>query len=252
MFVGSKERAEARRVRRSVRGLAVGAAFIAALIFAASAVADPSQWWQSPRFGAYYLTSPCCNGDTFNGTGASIIVNSANPNSQSCLLFRSTAEANGSGGPNGYLLQSGIVRCASGFSVDNTCSLSNNLVKFVETEVNGQYTCYPHGAVSFGTSHTATPQNASGNLWYSFIDGTAYESNTFVAAAIAESGEHNGPNADNCSGWSGSATFGSSAPWPWERYVIGSSGWVQIQSSYTHAGCWSLSGGPPNSFTISH
>jgi hypothetical protein len=218
-----------------------------ALSIAGTAFADPSLWWQSPRFGAYYLTSPCCNGDPFNGTGASIKVTSASPDSQPCLLFRSTAEK------GGYLIQSGLTKCGTNSTgLDGTCSLSNNLVKFVEKEVNGVYTCYPHGAASLNTTYTATPQNTTGTLWYAYIDGTAYESNSFTAEAIAETAEHTDPNGDSCSGWSGAATFASSATWPWQRYVINNPSWTRVQSSYTHAGCWSLSGGPPNSFTISH
>lgn len=217
---------------------------VAALALAASTNAAPGDWYQLPRFGAYYLTPPCCGGDSLNGTGAAILVSGINPDSSNCLLFRSTAES-----ASNYLIQSGLLRCGSGQMLDGTCSLSNNLVKFVEKDVAGSYTCYPHGAASLNTTYTATPQNTTGTLWYAYIDGIAYENNSFSADAIAESGEH---TSDSCSGWSGHGVFGQSSLWPWKRYVIGSASWKTVQSSYQHAGCWALSGAPPNSFDISH
>jgi hypothetical protein len=219
------------------------AACIAAVVTFAIATSASAAWYQYNRFGAYYLQEPCCGGDTLNGTGASIEVYTASPDSSSCLLFRSSAEN------SSYLIQSGLVRC-NNYSVDYTCGTAGTLVFFVETEVNGSYSCYQHGSASYNTTYTATPQNASGNLWYAYINGNSYESNTFVASVIGETNEHNGPNANTCGSWSGDALYANSSTWPWERYVIGSLTWKKVQSSDTWSGCWTRSGAPPSSFEI--
>lgn len=218
---------------------------VVSLATATAAVAAPGDWYQAPRYGAYYLTDPCCSGDALNGTSSAIKVESISPDPDSCILFRSTAET------ESQLIQAGVARCGSNIALDGTCSSSNNLVKFVEILNGGVYTCYPHGAASARYIYNVSVQNASSTTWYAFINGTSYESLSMPAAvAIAESGEHTPSNS--CSGWSASATYANSSAYPWQRFIKSSLTWFNVQSSYASAGCWTLTGGPPSPFTISH
>jgi hypothetical protein len=181
------------------------------------------------------------------GSSVAIVLNSISTDSLHCLLFRADAEDGAS-----HLIQAGLVKCGSGLAgigLDGACSLSNNLVRFVETENASGFHCFPHGGVSTGVEHDAAVQAYSGNSWTSWIDGTYYESNTQSHLFIAAGAEHNG-NSD-CSGWSASATFGSSA-YPWQRLRPDRATWYTVQSAWTNADCWSTSGGPPGAFTVSH
>lgn len=226
--------------RRAVRVLAL-------IILAAGAVAfcQPDRA-AATLLGDRRLEPPCCNGDTLNGTSASINASSINPDTQSCIAYRSDAERYQVG-----LLQVGLVRCGTGANVDGTCSLSNNLVKYVEKLVGtNPGVCVAHGGASTGTSYWMSVQNATGNLWYSYIDGTAYESNTFQQSKLVEGVEYTG---SFCSGWSGSVTYAADSNHRWQRYVINSPTWVTVQTSFIDntSSCFSMSGGPPTSFTIS-
>lgn len=156
-------RADRRTMRR--------ARFIIALSLIGCAVAATAQeatanYPQNPM-GGYYLVSPgCCNGDALYGTraGLSTPVNTISIPAH-CFLARSDAE--GSGPPR--LLQAGFVRCAPGYTLDGTCSVSNNLVHFVErlTQTFG-YECWGQGAVSYNTTHKYTSWSQNFQQWYAY------------------------------------------------------------------------------------
>jgi hypothetical protein len=200
----------------------------------------------SARYLEYGLNPPCCGGDALWGTSASINVSSIQADGGNCVLFRSDAEnlAND-------LIQAGIVRCGdTSTGLAGSCSRDHTIVKFVETHLQGQpYRCFQHGSAATGVDHAAVVYAPSGNTWYSFIDGVQYETNSFSQRVIMESGEHGG--SDSCSGWSASARFAASPSYPWQRFVQPGT-WKTVQSSYSSPGCWSISGGPPGAFTISH
>jgi hypothetical protein len=63
------------------------------------------------------------------------------------LLFRSEAQT------DTRLIQAGLVKCGTNAGLDGTCSLSNNLVKFVEILNSSGYHCYAHGDASTGTEY---------------------------------------------------------------------------------------------------
>lgn len=216
----------------------------AALLWALIAGAQGSSSFVS-RFGSRYLQPPCCNGDTLNGTYASISVDYIAPGSAYCVLFRSVAQDSA----GAYLLQAGLARCGAYTSLDGTCSLSNNFIKFVEKEVNYVYTCYPHGAATLSTTYNPLVVSYTGNSWSAQIDSTAYESNSFTQYMITEGAEHAG--TDSCTGgWAASGFFAGLGAW--QRYHQGSGTWKTVQSSYISEGCWTIAGGPPSSFTIYH
>jgi len=198
------------------------------------------------RFGVFYLQEPCCGGDPLEGTGASIEGDALTPDKYFCILFRSDAEnSNGT-----YAIQAGLARCGTNGTLDGTCSLSNNLIKFVEKVVASSFTCYPHGAASLFSEYDTWLADGSGTTWFAYINGTAYESSSFTGNLIDESGEHT--STDSCSGWSGHAVFADDGLWPWQRYVKATRTWTQIQASQHSHGCWTLNGGPPSPFDISH
>jgi hypothetical protein len=218
--------------------LAIGGVALVAAVFSTQAFGDAF----SPGFGARYLDPPCC-ADPLNGTRAVIDVAIASADNTNCLLFRSEADT-----PS-YLIQAGTLRCGpTSPGLDGSCSLSNNLVHYVETEVAGAYTCYPHGAASLNSYDIYTVDQAqpSSNQWTAFINGTLYEHNTFAPYRIMASAEH---TSDSCSGWSGWGTWGENGV-PWQRWIKSSLTWFTIQTSAISPGCWTLVGAPPSSFII--
>lgn len=237
-----------RRVGLVLATLTVSAGFFAALVGSANASAFAN------RYGMEFLQyGSCCGGDTLFGTKASIIPNHVNPGGTYCTLFRSDAEDN----TGGYLIQAGVVKCGSQTDLDGTCSLTNNLVKFVETETpSGGYVCHPHGGTSVGTEVDAAVYGyaeAFDNGWNAYLNGTPEEGIPVMTGAqyIVEGAEHAGTDSCNSSDWGGTndATFASATP-VWQRYKTNLT-WYTVQGSSTSSGCWTVSGGPPNSFTIS-
>src|SRR5690348_5444839 len=103
------------------KGLLIAVGVAALAMFLASSAS-------AVNFGGRYLVyGSCCDGGPLWGSSSSIIVNSASPESTGCLIFRNDAEA------SGFLLQAGATKCGlSSGGLDGTCSLSNNLVRFVE------------------------------------------------------------------------------------------------------------------------
>lgn len=203
------------------------------------------------RYGMRFLESgQCCNNAALDGTRASIIPNYVNPGASYCTAFRSDGEgAIGSG----YLIQAGVVKCGVNQNVDGTCSLSNNLVKFVETETPSDgYVCYPHGGTSTGTAVDAAVTGSVSNPWTAWLDGTQEEA---IAAPpsfyyLVEGAEHAGTDSCDSSNWGGTneGTFGSTEAWARNTTSMT---WYTVQGSSTSSGCWTVSGGPPGSFTIS-
>jgi hypothetical protein len=198
------------------------------------------------RYGARYLEPPCCGGEPLWGSSASINVSSIAADGSNCILFRTDAE-----NLNADLIQAGIVRCGdTSTGLAGTCSRNHTIVKFVETHLAGQpYHCVEHGTAATGVDHAAVVVAASGNTWYSYLDGMQYETNSFSQRIIMESGEHAG--SDSCMYWTASARFAAAVSYAWQRYVQ-PTGWKTVQSSYNSPGCWSITGGPPGAFTISH
>lgn len=221
--------------RCRLSAVAVVAALAALLAVPASADEFPA------NFGERYLETPCCGGAQLGGTSASLNVNTISPDSPHCLLFRSDAEI------VGHLIQAGLVKCGVNTSLDGACSLSNNLVKFVEIQNSSGYHCYAHGDASTGFEYDPGVHITDGT-WYSFISGTSYETTTFGSATlIIEGGEHT--NTTSCSGWTGSAVFAGDSSHVWQRYDLNAHG-TDVQSASTNNGCWLVSGGPPGSFSI--
>jgi hypothetical protein len=223
-----------------------GALVLCALLLLAIAFTPMASAFPN-RFGVHYLQPPCCSGDPVNGTRASIRVQSITPDDTHCLAFRSDAENQASS----WLIQAGLVRCGPHGNADGTCSLSNNLVLYVEVESGlNNFACFPHGAGSLNTQYKMTvdqPQPASDG-WSSFIDGVPYERNGFVQYVIAESSEHTG--TDSCSGsWSAFGAFAESTVW--QRWIKSSLTWYTVQSDYLSAGCWIATSGPPGAFYFS-
>jgi hypothetical protein len=207
------------------------------------------------KFGSRYLQnyqSPvCCNGQALNGTQANVSVSSLGPDATQCVLFSSEIEEVNDGPA---AVQSGIVRCGSSSTgLDGTCSLSNNQVLFVETiNSSNNAHCVAHGAAAYSTDYKFGTEDPSGSTYYGTINGVLDESVSFTggpAHLITEGGEHT--NVDTCTGWTGAATLGDTGA-PWSRYVLSSTTWVTVQSANTSAGCWTLTGGPPGSFNVSH
>jgi hypothetical protein len=198
------------------------------------------------KFGMRYLQPPCCSGQPLQGTASSLYVSAITPDSSHCIAFRSDAENQ----PADYLLQAGLLKCGS--SADHNCHINNQLIKWVETEVAGVFTCFAHGTASLNTLYDPVSViNGSGNTWTAYIGSTAYESNSFPQYFITESGEHTG--TDSCSGWTGVATFAKSGSlWQWSRYLQSTRSWTIVGSSYISAGCWTVGGPLPGPFDIYH
>lgn len=196
------------------------------------------------RYGMRYLQTGCCAGQPLGGTTASLNVQSMSPNA-GCMLFRSDSET------ASHLLQAGIAKCASGYTLDGTCSTSNNVILFVETNNNGAYHCYSHGAASLNTEYVPS-EHVSGSTWYSFISGTGYETLSMgtQAAIILEGGEHT-LSGVACSSWSASARFAGDSNKPWQRFNLQAQG-ITVGSSQTNFGCYTITGGPPGTFNISN
>lgn len=68
---------------------------------------------------------------------------------------------------------------------------------------------------------------------------------------LVEGAEHASGDTCDPSKWGGTndATFASATP-VWQRDKPDLT-WYTVQSASTSSGCWTVSGGPPNSFTVS-
>lgn len=227
-----------------------GLTFVFALVIAAAAALAAAGIASANTYGGYELNAPCCNGDPLYGTRANISIPSSssnwNPGSGQCILARSDGEDDNLG----KLIQAGFLRCASGVGLDGTCSLSNNLVDFVETNNGSGYTCYPKGGETYGTTHKYTVDKGSTSTWTAYIDGVADTHTISMGNAqfLVESGEYTGGTGGS---FTASATYGSGLAW--QRW--NGSTWFTVQSAFvliTSGSGWSVSGGPPNVWTVSH
>jgi hypothetical protein len=201
-------------------------------------------------FGQNYLDyGSCCNGATLDGTRAYVSVSSDSPQSTGCVLFDSVVSSNDSN----RQLEVGIARCGSSTSLDGMCSLTNNLVKYVERiPASGSAVCYPHGAASYNSSDLFTVDDSANNgNWYAYIDGTLEQGQSGYDSQvrISEWGEDSQHDNYSCSGWGGAASFSS-----WQRYNYGSNQWTTVQSSSQRNvnNCWNLGLVSNGSFSVSH
>jgi hypothetical protein len=194
-------------------------------------------------FGGRTLHEPCCGGDGLWGSSSSITISVISPDAYNCIAFRNDAE---DGGPYN-LLQAGLLRCGVSMNIYGTCSLYNNLVRFVEVRNSSGHHCYAHGDVSSDVEHDTAVQAYSGQSWTSWIDGVYYEGNTQSHAFIAADVEYTG---SGCDGWSLSGTFGSGSAYPWQRLRPDRMTWYTIQSAFTSADCMTVAGGPPGAFSV--
>ncbi len=190
----------------------------------------------------YLVYGYCCGGAAITGTDANIKVTSIGPGTQGCIAFSSVA-AGAQGPPQ---LQAGLVKCASGWSVDTTCA---GFVKFVETHNGSSYNCFPHGSASSNTTYDVkVVQSSTSSVWQAKINSTGYESQSGFNnnVRIMEWGERLGPSG--CSGWSGSAQFSS-----WQRKSSSlSSSWTTVNSSNASTHCWAVSTMSAGLFVVSH
>jgi len=231
--------------------LTVSAGFFVALTGTANATGG----W-TDRYGQRFLLyGSCCGGEALWGSRASIIPNHVNPGASYCTLFRSDGEDP----DNHYLIQAGVVKCGTQAQFGDLleCSPNGEFVKFVETETpSDSYHCLPHGVTSVGTEVDAQVHGYSDsfiNGWNAYLDGTPEEGipDLIGAKYLVVGAEHAGTDSCLSSDWGGTndATFASATP-VWQRYKFDST-WYTVQSSSTSSGCWTVSGGPPNSFTVS-
>lgn len=233
------------RVGLAFATLAVSAGLLGMLAGTANASAFAN------RFGQRFLQyGACCNNAVIYGSRASINPHYVNPGSNYCTAFRTDGE--GTLG-SGYLIQAGVVKCGANANVDQTCSLSNNLIKYVETinPVHGAV-CFPHGGTSTGTAVDAKITTSSSNPATAYLDGTQEEGmgglNAFYY--IVEGAEHAGTDSCDSSNWGGTNEANYAGSVAWQRQITDGS-WFTIQGSSTSSGCWTVSGGPPGNFTIS-
>jgi hypothetical protein len=223
----------------------------ACIVFAGIGAAQISAALNVAVFGGHYLEyGNCCNGVTLDGTRAYITVSSASPQYDGCMIFASFVTSLVDAGQ----LETGDVLCDASTSLDGTCSLSDNFVKFVERSPHdgSPAVCYPHGNNFFNTANFFTLQNIGGNgTWYAYIDGDQKEGQSGYTngVRISESGENSQRNDYSCAGWSGSATFSS-----WQRDNYSTHTWSTVQSAQTFNtnNCWSVGGVSNGTFSVGH
>lgn len=215
------------------------AVVVGALVFPALAAA---QTW-----GGYRLIyGSCCSGVTLDGTRAYVNISSVTPDSPHCVLSDSVVEETNAT----KQLETGLAKCGStSGGLDGTCSLSNNLVLYVERYNGSSYTCYPHGAASTGLSYLATVDDSTGTgTWNAYLSGTLYEGQSGYDnnVTIFEWGEHTGTTS--CTGWSDSTGFSS-----WQRYNYSGNTWTTVGSATSaNTGCWTNGSLSAGAFSISH
>jgi hypothetical protein len=216
-----------------------GAAIVVGLLsFAGSAGATD--------FGGRYLQEPCGCGDALYGTSSAMVANFIVPDPPQCVAFSDFTSDS-----SGFLIQAGLVRCGNLITADGTCSLHNDLVRFVEVKNSSGFHCYQHGSASTGVEHDAAVQAYSGNSWSSWLDGTFYEGTTQSHLFITSHAEYTGSGSSCTAPWSGSVTLGGGPAYPWQRLKPDRITWFTIQSAPTqNGGCWTITGGPPGSFTV--
>lgn len=191
----------------------------------------------------------CCNGERLYGTKASIVTPPfpdalyfPTPN---CIGARSDAE-----GPS-QLIQTGWVRCKPPATLDGTCSLYDNLIKFVETlsPDSDILRCYPKGDIGYGAEVLYSVRYEWFDTWYAWIGGVqdTHPISMPDADLILEGMEWTEPG---CQNFHGQAEYALAIPW--QRFQA-SYTWYQVQSSAKHLDCgWTDWGGPPYNFSFFH
>jgi hypothetical protein len=231
------------------------------LLGLSAAVALTSSGWFASSAGAtnfgtrLLVYNNCCNGELLYGTKASIYTPPTSGSiylpTSDCLAARSDAES-GSGATQ-ILIQTGWVICAPGSGgADQTCSLSGNLVQYVEIIAAPDYIgrCYPKGAIGYNVEALYTVRYDGSNTWYAWIAGVQDSHPLSMGAAreLLEGMEWTG----SCSNFHGQADYGIAIPW--QRYQA-SNTWYQVQSSSKQLDCngaWTDYGAPPFNFAFYH
>lgn len=193
-----------------------------------------------------------CGGDRLDGSRAFISSDTNNPPSFGCLGFESVVQ---SFAPDRQIL-AGAARCAANANIDGTCSLSNNLVKIVETyQPATGYQCYPHGALTAGHAdlYSVVRISAASSIVYAYINSVQQEQMSGFATTnanmqIDEWGEEaiDASHDSGCSGWSGFGSFTS-----WQRYGYDSGTWKTPVSSTVWQSCWSVGSLVSGGFNVS-
>jgi len=235
-------RGGSRDVKRTARLLGL-------IVVAALALGGVLGAAQATTFGHKYLrVNFCCNNEGLYGTKASMYTPVSAGDltfpTKDCFAARSDAEIESPV----VDIQTGWVRCATGANVEGTCSLTNNLVNYVETHPNGGiWTCYPMGSVGYNVETLYTVKQ-SGSTWYAWIAGVQDTHGVAMGGAeyLIEGAEWTG----GCDNFNGYADYAMAITWQrWRPSQV----WYQVQSSSTLLNCgWTASGGPPSSFSFDH
>lgn len=237
-------------------------------------------------FGELYLVQgQCCSGAALWGSRATITSNSwfAVPSTE-CGLARMDAE----GGTDyatedNRLIQVGIARCGTNVDIDDTCSLTNNLIYYMEVlwsvGSNPSYHCTPIGQAVQGDEEEFSVWRNTGaqQIWHGYFDSNqvtgTYDyvtipytwgifasgelTDCFTGSGCGTSGfnvkaAYDGPNQPCC--------FASLA---WQRYDPSSDSWVTIQAANAcngpsdlltdcTGGGWSIVDSPPGEFDTNY
>lgn len=229
-------------------------------------------------FGELYLVEgQCCGGASLWGSRTTVTTNSwFDVPSFTCALARVDAE----GGTqyatqDNRLIQVGVARCATGVSLDHTCSLTNNLVYYMEVLWSDGYHCTPVGQAIQGDEeeYSVWRNTGSQQIWHGYFDSDqvvgTYDYVTIPHTwAILASGELTGCSTGSSCGTSGfnvkAAYDGPNQPCcfaslAWQRYDPATGDWVTIQAADAcngpsdgfvdcTGGGWAVTGSPPAEF----
>jgi hypothetical protein len=204
---------------------------------------------QASIFGHWYLdTNQCCGSDPLKGTRASIrtpTTSSGFSIPSHCALFRSDAEND-----SGKQIQVGFVKCGPNWTLDGSCSVSNNLVKYVELRLSSGYACYSKGSVGYGNDSTYSAVKVATGTWRTYIEGVAQTPDYSwggSAVRLIEGGEYTGSTSNDS--FTASGRYGISRVWGRSN----GSSWVTVTSAFQVLGTgWTISGGPDGAWTVNH
>lgn len=203
-------------------------------------------------FAHYEKSDPCCSGELLKGAKSSIKTpltsDLLEPSGLVCFAFRNVANRVT---PIVRQIQAGFVRCSPNANVGGTCSLSNNLVKYVETIASdGTGVCSPKGGVGWDSDHTYSVLKVASDTWRAYIDGIAQTPDySWGSEALWEAagGEHTGPVSGSVG--KGTGTYGLSRTW--QRY--NGSAWVTITSAdLWEEPRWDVSGGVQTAYSVKY
>ncbi|MBE7179941.1 MAG: hypothetical protein INR71_01840 [Terriglobus roseus] len=128
--------------------------------------------------GWYQRAADLPSGTAMDGWRANITVTTDTPGANSCTLNSVLANNNVSSAT--LQLESGDVICGANTSIDGSCSLNTNLVRFDETDDHNTYTCYQYGTATKGSTDTyrvtREPTFGSALTYYrAYINGTGHQ-----------------------------------------------------------------------------